>query len=1108
MVDKLFYPDENKTWKWVLQWHSRGKSCHGDLRLQIDPDRLIGWTLNLIKGIPSEPKNYAQALGMVNKVLGENIKLLLDPNKKIVTEEKMLEPINWLTIDKASFPAGTVGATKNKMGFMGIIDNGTVEFGATKSYYHEYFLKGTKISGKLVIRQLPNVWKKISADSDEPSKTGEGYTVWMSFFADPDPYVLSKRAVKEKWYPPKNISALPKTIRKQIPENYRYWEEDNQIKAHKMRDELVSNIKNLSIKYEENFYIKENSKLEEYKETKKKEPWKEKRRILTDKQQEKLKLENISKISVPSKEVIQKIRETLFYDPPESVKFHWVLGEGGDTPNSLWMEQHTPFTIKTLPTYPGQGKTGLQGTLDPNTLYVEFPDGVKYKILPETTESLYKSDWVKRAIGDKWALQDIKKQETFGSILLDELIKNKDMLKSVLIDFQNMDKIDKAFSFLDPGQPTLKDIVVARKQAAKEIYDSINPKDLILGNVDAQLKKGREINSQITARSMQILSSGQLKEIEEQLSGMENFLLEVGTSTITAGASKRFYEFLRKEVRDLKYLSDIPLTDIPGLKQLQDQAQSIIRKAFTKATISQIKLLDMEIAKLAGKITSFGDLLELGTLKSERWILDLIEDLIQFWKDTVLIFTPGTAVRNMTDNAVKAINESLNTILEGKLFNPFMSSKNTIIPIPKELMLKNFGQDAAGAKILNEMERKGMTAWNKLREFLYENLLVKPELASKRGFYIGRVTQYQKEVFNARRNLVDFDDLIATKALKDVNRVFFDYANKMELEVSLAKISPFITFNARNFNYWLKDFMYHPWKMGAIRGAWDWWTKITGDAGFIVLDKLPMYLMPGTYFQPLSWLSAFKFIRFFAQRYRGDPEWMKARDAHIQFHISLLNKFNPENRMRVFSKADIKGIEDYLERQKGTMTKLTVDTWDEWIGLNPVLKKVLAELHLAEKEEWKKVFPQGPLIDAAVGWIIGQIYKNVDSLHSEYFGAISPPGTQTLGLIYKIMERDGIPTEEQINEEIEKRKAGLTPEKKEIIESQTGWLTESAEREKIKKELTQRLAREVDRAWKVQQLVTGYLTGMWLTRSWADIYRTHRNIIEELGPPEGYPDQE
>jgi len=30
---------------------------------------------------------------------------------------------------------------------------------------------------------------------------------------------------------------------------------------------------------------------------------------------------------------------------------------------------------------------------------------------------------------------------------------------------------------------------------------------------------------------------------------------------------------------------------------------------------------------------------------------------------------------------------------------------------------------------------------------------------------------------------------------------------------------------------------------------------------------------------------------------------------------------------------------------------------------------------------------------------------------------------------------------------------------------------------------------------------------MWLTRSWADIYRTHRNIIEELGPPEGYPDQ-
>ncbi|MCK4697988.1 MAG: hypothetical protein KAT53_06775, partial [Dehalococcoidia bacterium] len=61
---------------------------------------------------------------------------------------------------------------------------------------------------------------------------------WMTFKGKPmeRPYTISKRAVDRGWMPPKGISAIPKEIRQQIPEEYQYWQKPN---PKKMRDDFV-----------------------------------------------------------------------------------------------------------------------------------------------------------------------------------------------------------------------------------------------------------------------------------------------------------------------------------------------------------------------------------------------------------------------------------------------------------------------------------------------------------------------------------------------------------------------------------------------------------------------------------------------------------------------------------------------------------------------------------------------------------------------------------------------------------------------------------------------------------------------------------------------------
>ena len=258
-MNRDFYemnPPEDMTYRFVLQAHVRGKSVHYDFRYEFKPDTLLlGWTMTSEDGLKKEPKNITEAKELYSEIFENFYKKIKNPSQKFVVIKKALQPFAWLDIDNTTFTPGMVGATRNKPGFMFIVDNGLVEFGAQKSYYHEFFLQGSRkyhneniFDGRLIIRALPNIWRQKSAEQGEVSKTGSGGIVHMMFFAkDPKPYAISKRAIVEKWQPSKGTSCITKNLREKISEEFRYWKENNQAKAHKIRDALIEKIREKDI---------------------------------------------------------------------------------------------------------------------------------------------------------------------------------------------------------------------------------------------------------------------------------------------------------------------------------------------------------------------------------------------------------------------------------------------------------------------------------------------------------------------------------------------------------------------------------------------------------------------------------------------------------------------------------------------------------------------------------------------------------------------------------------------------------------------------------------------------------------------------------------------
>jgi len=258
----LEYPKPEKPREYVIQHHWRGRSVHSDLRIKVN-DYLLGWTImDQIKGVVKEP---VTTLGLAKKYDSQNIFKIdwekgvpkLRPGIKpgfkekyaeLAAARKSPEPVPWLNVEGV-VPKGEVGATKEFPGVFHIIDKGYCEFGAQKSYYHEYFFSKGKLKGRWFFRQLrPAEFRGTTKKAKEvipPARETKFREEAPWFFIKPvdeTPYVISDAAVEKKWIPPFGISALPEKIRKKIPKEFQYWNEKDEKKRIEIRDKLVKTL--------------------------------------------------------------------------------------------------------------------------------------------------------------------------------------------------------------------------------------------------------------------------------------------------------------------------------------------------------------------------------------------------------------------------------------------------------------------------------------------------------------------------------------------------------------------------------------------------------------------------------------------------------------------------------------------------------------------------------------------------------------------------------------------------------------------------------------------------------------------------------------------------
>jgi len=795
-------------------------------------------------------------------------------------------------------------------------------------------------------------------------------------------------------------------------------------------------------------------------------------------------LPKINLATIPSASVLEKISSSLFQEPFPELRFRWVLTDKNACPDCTWLAQNSDYTLEELPTYPGEGLTYCGSHCDCN-LEVVFPDGTHYKIIPHKDVSLYASEWVSNKIEDTWSNEFGGEPRSLINLISEQLQYHSELLKALIVDFKNMDRVDKFFSIF-AFQPSIKDLMVAKRQASKEIWSAQPPLTMekIAKMSNKEVDKLLDLDRLIRARTIELLRGGQVLEVERQLPFWENFMLEQVSSALVAGVCKLFFSTLIAGIRKMKDWTEVPVIG------------AIIKSAITEAERHRTIILNEEIKIAHAHAKTVIQRIGAWGMEFERNLLNEIDYFIQFWKDTVLIFQTGTAVRNLMDNTLKAFNEMINSTLEMRPFWAFMTGKNKrILKIPSAVADQSWVKSITDLKYLQEAEKTGVLNWyERLRMLLYENLLARPERWGRTGLYAGRLRQFEKDVWKMGYIGKEFDEMTSKMAIEEVNKVFFDYSRKMEIEIGLARLFPFEQYNLRNYSYWLQDFMKHPWKLAAIRSLWHWWSSESGtDCDFKIIGKLPMFLVPGTYFDPMSWASPWKFVQLFAT-YKGEPKWFSARERHLKWQVKFLKTLPPEIQQRILTKSEQKSIQEYLDRQQYRWSKNIIGWIDSWFGLFPLWRKVLEYLELAEKQEWKTMFPQSRLVDAITPLILEDLSKD-----------IKPMSRQTLFYIKGIMDVQGIPTGEEIRKEIEKQASALPLDRQrarlERMKTETDRqrrTREIMEQNEAKKALVPKIAETIYRTWELKKIVFGYLTGMYLSRSWREIYQVHRAILEEM----------
>lgn len=199
-------------YKFVLQQHWIGKGHHTDLRMVLRKKKaLVGWTLDTQeKDSVDEPVIDLDMAIAANKDDIDKIEIgdKTWNGKSVISHKKDLIPYQWLNFQG-------VRKVDEKKEVVLIIDKGTVEYGAQTKNFHEYFLNGKQVEGRVVVRLVNGSWL-----ASKPKKQ--------------IPYVLSGT----DWMPPVGVSALPKAIRDRVPEEYQYWKKGDK----EMRDEFVDNM--------------------------------------------------------------------------------------------------------------------------------------------------------------------------------------------------------------------------------------------------------------------------------------------------------------------------------------------------------------------------------------------------------------------------------------------------------------------------------------------------------------------------------------------------------------------------------------------------------------------------------------------------------------------------------------------------------------------------------------------------------------------------------------------------------------------------------------------------------------------------------------------------
>jgi len=248
----LIVPPENNSYEFIAQLHAAA-ALHIDLRFEFgNPDMVNGITLAVAReGIP-RPKTIAELKELINEPKWWKINFKTGefaPRRRrggVITETyiwsqtKSFEPRAWFTLDNYTIPVGEIGATKNQVGLIKIIDRGLWEFGFQQSYSHEYFARGKVFNGRYLFRRLvlEGARQEPLPPSTPVSDELEGATWLFIKTQNQTPYVLSLRCIEQKKLPSFGLSALPKALRRKVPEDLQFWNSRDKDTAHQKRVDL------------------------------------------------------------------------------------------------------------------------------------------------------------------------------------------------------------------------------------------------------------------------------------------------------------------------------------------------------------------------------------------------------------------------------------------------------------------------------------------------------------------------------------------------------------------------------------------------------------------------------------------------------------------------------------------------------------------------------------------------------------------------------------------------------------------------------------------------------------------------------------------------------